>query len=71
MPLTLKDPSLFIGKSLINGEWIDADNGGTVAVDNPATGEIIGEIARCGTALVNHQLPLLLGPPKQRKNVRN
>ena len=50
MPLTLKDPSLFIGKSLINGEWIDADDGTTVAVDNPATGEIIGEIARCGTA---------------------
>ncbi|WP_339669880.1 NAD-dependent succinate-semialdehyde dehydrogenase [Dasania marina] len=50
MPLTLKDPSLLIGKSLINGQWIDADNGSTVVVDNPATGDVIGEVARCGTA---------------------
>lgn len=50
MPLTLKDPSLLQGKALINGQWIDADNGETVAVDNPADGSIVGEVARCGTA---------------------
>jgi succinate-semialdehyde dehydrogenase/glutarate-semialdehyde dehydrogenase len=30
---------------LIDGEWIAAEHGGTVAVDNPATGEVIAEIA--------------------------
>ncbi|MGK0442886.1 MAG: succinate-semialdehyde dehydrogenase/glutarate-semialdehyde dehydrogenase [Pseudohongiellaceae bacterium] len=50
MPLSLKDPSLLQGKSLINGEWLNADSGMTVIVDNPANGDLIGEIARCGTA---------------------
>ncbi|MEO0976735.1 MAG: aldehyde dehydrogenase family protein, partial [Pseudomonadota bacterium] len=32
----------------INGEWVDADSGQTIAVANPATGESIGTIPYCG-----------------------
>lgn len=32
----------------IGSEWIGADSGETVAVTNPATGEIIGTVPRCG-----------------------
>ncbi|MCR8922953.1 NAD-dependent succinate-semialdehyde dehydrogenase [Dasania sp. GY-MA-18] len=50
MPLTLKDSSLLKGQAYINGQWIDADSGATLVVDNPANGAVIGEVARCGTA---------------------
>ena len=33
-----------ISKNLINGEWVDATNGATLAVKNPATGEVIGHV---------------------------
>ena len=50
MSLQLKDPSLLQHQAYINGHWVDADSGETVAVTNPATGELIVEIARVGTA---------------------
>ena len=50
MSLQLKDPSLLQHQAYINGQWVDADSGETVAVTNPATGELIVEIARAGTA---------------------
>ena len=50
MALTLNDPSLLKTQCYINGAWADADNGKTLEVDNPATGEIVAEVARCGTA---------------------
>jgi len=46
----LKDPSLFRQKCFINGQWVDADSGETIAVTNPATGEIIGSIPKMGAA---------------------
>src|SRR5574340_492242 len=45
---TLKDPSLFRDKCFINGRWADADNGQTIDVTNPATGEKIGTIPKMG-----------------------
>lgn len=48
--MMLKDKSLLTGRSYIDGEWIDADSGETTPVINPATGEVIAETARCGTA---------------------
>ena len=36
--------------ALIGADWIDADDGATFAVDNPATGEVIAHVAACGTA---------------------
>ena len=36
-------------RNFIDGEWVDASDGRRIAVDDPATGEIIAEVAR-GTA---------------------
>jgi len=46
----LKDTTLFRQKCYINGEWVSADGGETIAVNNPATGETIGTIPRMGVA---------------------
>ncbi|TVM31560.1 NAD-dependent succinate-semialdehyde dehydrogenase [Oceanidesulfovibrio marinus] len=35
---------------LVGSEWIAADSGDTIKVDNPATGEIIGTVPKCGKA---------------------
>ena len=48
--LQLKDPSLLRQQAHINGQWVDADNGATVAVTNPATGEQIGTVPVMGAA---------------------
>ena len=50
MELTLTDSSLLKTQASINGEWVDADTGETLAVTNPATGELIAEVAKCGSA---------------------
>ncbi len=46
--LQLKDPSLLRHQAYINGVWCDADDGKTLVVTNPATGEQIGTIAYMG-----------------------
>jgi succinate-semialdehyde dehydrogenase/glutarate-semialdehyde dehydrogenase len=48
--LQLQDPTLLRQQAFINGEWSDADNGATLAVTNPATGEQIGTIPLMGAA---------------------
>ena len=48
--LKLKDPTLFKQQAFIAGAWVDADDGKTVAVTNPATGEQLGTVPMCGTA---------------------
>ncbi|CAN5697455.1 NADP-dependent succinate-semialdehyde dehydrogenase [soil metagenome] len=48
--LNLKDPSLLRQQCYIAGAWVDADDGKTVDVTNPATGETIGTVPMCGTA---------------------
>jgi succinate-semialdehyde dehydrogenase / glutarate-semialdehyde dehydrogenase len=48
--MTLKDQTLFRQQCYINGQWLDADAGGTISVTNPATGEIIGTVPKMGTA---------------------
>ena len=47
--LTLNDPTLLREQAFVGGEWIDADDGGTVAVTNPANGQTIGTVPMCGT----------------------
>ena len=37
----LKDPSLLVTKAYVAGEWVDADDGTTFAVTNPARGDVI------------------------------
>ncbi len=42
--LKLKDPTLFHDQAYIDGQWVDAEGGKTIEVNNPATGEIIGTV---------------------------
>lgn len=46
----LNDPSLFRQQAFVNGHWCDADNGETISVANPATGEVIGSVPNMGAA---------------------
>ena len=50
MRLNLSDPELLQHQAYINGSWVDADDGATMPVYNPANGELIIEIAKVGTA---------------------
>ncbi len=50
MTLSLQDPSLLRQQCYVDGAWIAADGGGTVAVTNPATGEVIGTVPNLGAA---------------------
>ncbi len=47
-PLPLKDPTLFRQANYIDGKWIEADNGATLTVRNPATGEVVGTVPALG-----------------------
>src|SRR5271154_6086108 len=46
--MKLKDQKLFRQQCYLNGEWVDAFNRGTVAVNNPATGATLGSVPRMG-----------------------
>jgi succinate-semialdehyde dehydrogenase/glutarate-semialdehyde dehydrogenase len=46
----LKDMKLFRQQCYIDGQWVDADGKATVAVNNPATGAILGTVPRMGAA---------------------
>ncbi|PWF23835.1 NADP-dependent succinate-semialdehyde dehydrogenase [Corticimicrobacter populi] len=48
--LSLKNPQLLRQQAYINGQWIDADQGNTVEVRNPATGEVVAHVPRMGQA---------------------
>jgi succinate-semialdehyde dehydrogenase/glutarate-semialdehyde dehydrogenase len=49
-PPKLKDMKLFRQQCYVDGQWVDADGKATVAVNNPATGAILGTIPRMGAA---------------------
>jgi len=48
----LKDPSLLVTKAYIAGDWVNADDGATFAVVNPARGDTIANVADLGRAEV-------------------
>lgn len=48
--LKLKDPSLLRTGIYIDGSWQDADSGNRIAVHNPATGAIVGQVPGAGQA---------------------
>ncbi|WP_258023468.1 aldehyde dehydrogenase family protein, partial [Pseudomonas aeruginosa] len=48
--MQLKDSSLFRQQAYVDGAWVDADNGQTLKVNNPATGELIGSVPKMGVA---------------------
>ncbi|PFG61813.1 succinate-semialdehyde dehydrogenase/glutarate-semialdehyde dehydrogenase [Thioclava sp. ES.031] len=46
----LKDPSLLATKAFVAGEWVDADDGTTFDVTNPARGDVICTVPDLGRA---------------------
>ncbi|GAB1479349.1 NAD-dependent succinate-semialdehyde dehydrogenase [Paracoccaceae bacterium] len=46
----LKDPSLLSTKAYVAGQWIDADDGTTFPVINPARGDVICQVPNLGRA---------------------
>jgi succinate-semialdehyde dehydrogenase/glutarate-semialdehyde dehydrogenase len=48
--MQISDSALVRTQAYINGTWVDSDDGSTVAVTNPANGDVIADIASCGTA---------------------
>lgn len=46
----LRDPSLLVEKSYANGAWIDADDGATLAVINPANGQTLAQVPALGAS---------------------
>ncbi|NKC15252.1 MAG: succinate-semialdehyde dehydrogenase [Gammaproteobacteria bacterium] len=47
---SLHDPALLVDKALVAGEWVDADDGSTFDVVNPARGEVITAVPNMGVA---------------------
>jgi succinate-semialdehyde dehydrogenase/glutarate-semialdehyde dehydrogenase len=48
--LKLKDRTLFRQQCYVDGAWRDADSGKTLAVTNPATGEVLGTVPNMDAA---------------------
>lgn len=48
--MQLKDSKLFRQQAYINGQWLDADGGQSIKVNNPATNEILGTVPKMGAA---------------------
>ena len=48
--MKLSDQALLRTRAYIDGRWADADSGETLPVLNPATGDTVARIARCGAA---------------------
>ncbi|WP_370601649.1 NAD-dependent succinate-semialdehyde dehydrogenase [Pseudomonas nitroreducens] len=46
--MLLKDPDLLRQAMLIDGQWVQADNGQTIEVRNPATGELVARVPNGG-----------------------
>jgi len=46
----IKDQSLLRQACYINGLWVDADNGQTITVSNPATGDVVASVPNAGAA---------------------
>ncbi len=48
--MQLDDMTLLRTDAFIDGEWVAADGGETTPIVNPANGQVIAEVARCGRA---------------------
>ena len=50
MTIKLSNPMLLRTEAYINGEWVAADSGARLPVTNPATGELLTDVAKAGAA---------------------
>ena len=48
--MQLQDPKLFRQQCYVDGRWIDADDGATLNVNDPASGSTLGTVPRLGAA---------------------
>ncbi|MEO2217995.1 NADP-dependent succinate-semialdehyde dehydrogenase [Chromobacterium vaccinii] len=48
--LNLQDPKLLRQQCYLDGQWLDADSGQSIAVLNPATGVTVGQVPKMGAA---------------------
>ena len=48
--MDLQDSTLFRQQNLIGGEWLEADTGTVIEVDNPSTNGLVGTVPDCGAA---------------------
>lgn len=46
--MPLNNSLLFRQKAYIDGDWLDADSGQVIEVNNPATGEVLGTVPKMG-----------------------
>lgn len=68
MSLKLKDPSLLVSdRAFIGGEWVRADSSETLAVLNPANGEVVAHVAKCGSAETARSIDLAYRAQKSWK----
>ena len=51
--MQFNDSNLFRQQAFIDGAWVDADNGQTIKVTNPATGEVLGTVPKMGLSLIH------------------
>ena len=65
--VSLKDPSLCTQQAYIGGEWVDAPDGKTEQVTNPATGEVLGTVPVLGRDAVAHAIEVAEKAQKQWK----
>ena len=48
--MQLEEPDLLRQQAFVAGRWIDADDGGAIAVTDPADGTALGTVPKCGAA---------------------
>jgi succinate-semialdehyde dehydrogenase / glutarate-semialdehyde dehydrogenase len=66
--IPLKDPSLWRQRCYVDGNWVLAGDGGTFEVNNPATGQRIGDVPRMSAPPSNAPLrQCRRGEPAPRK----
>ena len=63
--MILKDSSLLRERAYVGGQWIDADDGTTLAVSNPATGELLAHVAAVGAAEAQRAIAYAIGAQKK------
>lgn len=56
MEMTFADRRLFREAAYVDGKWITAEDCATIAVDNPATGEIIGAVPKLSRTHTRHAI---------------
>ena len=62
--MKLNDSNLFRQQALINGEWLDANNGEAIDVTNPANGDKLGSVPKMGADETPPCPPGVRSPPK-------